>query len=308
MKVLIICSGNAIEGVSPVVRNQGESLKALGIDVEYYPVKGRGIRSYMKHIAYLKTHIKNTEYDLFHAHYSLSAIAATLAGAKPLVVSLMGSDTHTNRIMKSIIKLFARESWAKVIVKSESMKNNIGVNSAVVIPNGVDIKKIKPAQMNGRNDSSNTILFTSNPERPSKNYSLARNALSQLNGNHFNFKIVHSVSHRQIINELNNASMVLLTSRWEGSPNIVKEAMACNVPIVSTDVGDVQWLLGDVEGHYITSFDPEDVAYNIKKALEFSEKKGRTKGRERLIELGLDSETIANKIIDLYNSVLENAN
>jgi glycosyltransferase involved in cell wall biosynthesis len=104
---------------------------------------------------------------------------------------------------------------------------------------------------------------------------------------------------------LNAADILLLTSFSEGSPQIVKEAMSCNCPIVSTYVGDVRWVIGDTKGCYITTFDPADVVEKIKLALKFSEKIGRTKGRERIIELGLDSDTIAKKIIDVYYSVLE---
>ena len=81
--------------------------------------------------------------------------------------------------------------------------------------------------------------------------------------------------------------------------------MACNRPVVATDVGDIRWLFGNEPGHFITSFDPEDVAEKIKLALEFSEKYGRTNGRQRVIDLGLDSQTVAKKIINLYKEVLE---
>jgi len=98
--------------------------------------------------------------------------------------------------------------------------------------------------------------------------------------------------------------VALLTSLWEGSPNVVKEAMACNCPIVSTNVGDVKWLFGDEPGHFITGFTPEDVAEKIKLALEFSEKYGRTNGLNRIKDLGLDAETVAHKLIDLYKEII----
>ena len=79
--------------------------------------------------------------------------------------------------------------------------------------------------------------------------------------------------------------------------------MACNCPIVTTDVGDVLWLLGDTEGCYITSFEPADVADKIKKAIEFSQIKGRTNGRNQIIDLGLDSESVARRVVEVYNKV-----
>ena len=102
----------------------------------------------------------------------------------------------------------------------------------------------------------------------------------------------------------NAADMVLLTSLWEGSPNVIKNAMACNIPIVSTDVGDVREVVGDTEGCFITSFHPQDVAEQIEMALAFAGTKGRTKGRKRLVEWGLDSKTVVKRIIGVYKEVL----
>src|SRR5690606_30979119 len=96
----------------------------------------------------------------------------------------------------------------------------------------------------------------------------------------------------------------VLTSFMEGSPNVVKEAMACNCPIVATDVGDVKWVLGETEGCYIASFDPSDFAEKIKSALAFARQKGRTNGGQRITELGLDSETIAQRVLHVYKQVI----
>ena len=115
---------------------------------------------------------------------------------------------------------------------------------------------------------------------------------------------MYDASYELITYYMNAADVLLLTSLWEGSPNVIKEAMACNCPIVSTDVGDVRWVFGETEGCYLTSFDPEDVADKIKLALVFAEEKNRTNGRKRIIEFGLDTETIANKIIDVYKKVV----
>ena len=93
---------------------------------------------------------------------------------------------------------------------------------------------------------------------------------------------------------------MLLTSLWEGSPNVIKEAMACNCPIVSTDVGDVKKIIKNTQGCFITSFDPRDVSIGITKALRFGKK---TNGREHIKHL--DDKIIAKKIINLYQTVLK---
>jgi len=115
------------------------------------------------------------------------------------------------------------------------------------------------------------------------------------------FVTIIDIPHNSIVYYLNAADVLLMTLKYEGSPNIIKEAMACNCPIVSTDVGDVNWVMGETESCFITSFDPNDIVDKMKTALKFG---NRTKGRDRLIDLGLDSDTIAKKIVTLYTSVL----
>jgi glycosyltransferase involved in cell wall biosynthesis len=99
---------------------------------------------------------------------------------------------------------------------------------------------------------------------------------------------------------MNAADVVILTSLWEGSPNVIKEAMACNRPIVSTDVGDVRWIFGDTPGCYVTSNDAVDVAEKIQSALDFSKDQHVTKGRDRLLKLGLNADHVAVKILKFY--------
>ena len=106
--------------------------------------------------------------------------------------------------------------------------------------------------------------------------------------------------NREKVNLIMNAvDLLLVTSHSETGPLVVKEAMACNCPIVSTDVGDVKSIIGGTEGCYITTYDPEDVAYKIKRALDFGK---RTNGREKIKHFDLN--IIARKIIRVYEKVL----
>jgi teichuronic acid biosynthesis glycosyltransferase TuaC len=115
---------------------------------------------------------------------------------------------------------------------------------------------------------------------------------------------VHLIEHELLKYYYNAADLLLLTSYHEGSPNVIKEAMACNCPIVSTDVGDVRWVIGDIKGCYLTSFDVVDVSEKILMALEYSAVNGSTNGRDRIIELGLDSASVAKKIINIYEQLI----
>ena len=93
-----------------------------------------------------------------------------------------------------------------------------------------------------------------------------------------------------------------LPTKSEGSPQALKEAMACNCPIVATDVADIKHLLGDIEGHYICNFDPDVVAMQVAKALDFGK---RTNGRKRVIDLGLTNDLVAKKLVAIYKKVLK---
>ena len=301
MRILFISSGNAGDSISPIVLNQGESLIERKLLINFFPIKGKGFLPYFKHILILRKYRHNNKFDLFHAHYSLSAFVATLAGCRPLIVSLMGSDTKCSIFLKKIIQILAKRRWSTVIVKSASMKNDIGIDKAVIIPNGVDLRKVVPGKIEKNNQDKKIILFAADPRREVKNYYLAEKAVLLLENKNVVLKVVHSKPYSEILAEINNSDLVLLTSLWEGSPNIIKEAMACNCPIVATDVGDVKSIIGNTEGCYLTSFDPADVAEKIKSALNFGKK---SNGRQRIIDLKLDSASIAARIMQTYEVVL----
>jgi len=103
---------------------------------------------------------------------------------------------------------------------------------------------------------------------------------------------------------MNAANLLVLTSFHEGSPNVIKESMACNLPIVSTNVGDVKQVIERVDGCFLAGYETAEFSQKLKLALDFSMKTGRTKGRERILESGLDSESIAERLIDVYKRVL----
>ena len=155
------------------------------------------------------------------------------------------------------------------------------------------------------NQLNKYLLFVSDPAAQRENFKLFNEAFKLINRSDIKILTPFLINHSDLMLYYNLADVMVFTSTAEGSPNVIKEAMACNCPIVSTDVGDVKWVFGNTGGCFITTFDPQDVAEKIKLALLFSEKFGRTNGSERIIELSLDSETVAKKIIDIYEQVLK---
>lgn len=304
MKILFFCSGN--NGISPIIQAQALSLGQNGADVDIVPLIGKGFWGYLKFIGELKRQIIFLKPDIIHAHYSFCGIIASLSTRKPVICSLMGSDIIAAGYFQIIIKLFSLFFWQSTIVKSEEMRSRIGIKQCKVIPNGVDISifqslsKEKCRLELGWNQDSKIALFVGNPDRKEKNHALAKRAVELLGSEKYELKIANNISHDYINAFINAADVLVLPSLWEGSPNIVKEAMACNIPVVSTDVGDVKWLFGDFKGYYISAFNPLEFSEMVKQAADF----GITKGRDRIIELGLDSNAVAQKLISIYTKYL----
>ena len=320
MKVLFVASGNSKFGISPIVFAQGESIKNCGVDLEYFLVSQPKLRGYLRKAKELRTFLRTNQIDILHAHYGLCGFVAQLAkGEEKTVVSFMGDDvfgsvdstgryTNFSKFICKINRVFAKHRYDHVIVKSNSQFKALSVYKKIsVIPNGVDLLNLFPMCDSaaktkiGWSVEKKNIMFAANPHRPEKNFKLIRKALLHLNNKVIELQVVNGVPHDQMKWYFNAADVLVFPSLHEGSPNVIKEAMACNCPIVSTDVGDVKEVIGNTEGCYITSYDPEDVAEKIKMALEFGK---RTKGRDRIIAMGLDSDSTAKKIINLYKKVI----
>jgi teichuronic acid biosynthesis glycosyltransferase TuaC len=305
MKVLFVSSGKSGD-VGYVVRNQGESLIRYGVEVEYFTITP-GLAGYIRSVGRIRQTIREGGYDLIHAHYSFSAFAASLAGAYPLVVSLMGSDAFKNDLLKRITKILSKRRWSATIVKTDEMKRRLKLDTAHIIPNGVDMERFVPVgktvarQRLGILEDKKIVLFIAVKNRPEKNISLAKEAVDSLNYERVEFVHLFDTRNSEVAYYLNAADLMLLTSSREGGVNVIKEAMACNCPIVSTDVGDVKWVTSGTKGCFITQKDCRSIAEGIRQALNYRE---RTNGRERIFELGLDSASVARKIIKIYQSAL----
>jgi teichuronic acid biosynthesis glycosyltransferase TuaC len=317
MKVLFICSGNSANGISMVVKNQGISLEKAGIEVHYYTINGKGLKGYLSNVYLLRKNLAKQQYDLCHAHYSLSgfitAIAMLGAGVNPrkkLIVSLMGSDLFESCLLRFSARFFHRHLWARTIVKSKCMKDILESRSAIVLANGVDLERFFPSDRDeakkriGFDDQVRMIVFIGDIERPEKNYELAAEAVRLLGTQCVDLITLSNKNCEIVPYYLNAADLLLSTSLWEGSANVLKEALACNIPVVVTNVGDADEIIEGVGGCFLASFDPVDIAEKINSALNY----GRaTRGRDKLIEMGLDSVTVARRIKELYIGVLKEA-
>lgn len=306
MKVLFVSSGRGGD-VGNVVRNQGDALVKTGINIKYFVIKP-GLSGYLLSIFKIRNLFRQGKYDIVHAHYGLSGFIAAMAGCSPLIVSLMGSDIYYSRIGRVFARFFYKFCWQATIVKSQEMRVVAGMRKSYIIPNGVDMERFVPMRQSDARKhldlsiEKKLVLFIANPLRQEKNITLAEKAVEAL-GPDVELKCIYNVPNSEIPYYLNASDVLLLTSKWEGSVNVIKEAMACNCPVVATNVGDTEWLLGYVPGHFISGFDLYDLLGKLTLALEFAKQYQKTNGRVRIQQLGLDSTTVSQQIIQIYKQL-----
>ena len=309
MKVVFVASGNKnVGGVSPFVRSQFESLKEKGLDMILFPIVGHGVPSYLRAARNLRKLILKEKPDIIHAHYSICGYVATLSSfcLKPkVVVSLLGSFPEKD-LKRKVVRFFIRHIWDLTIVKSQRTADQLELDLPV-IPNGVNLAQFRLMDHMAAQElcqffsDKKYIIWCSNPSRTEKRYSLAQEALALLHDDNVVLYPVFDHPHDDVVQYMCAADALLLTSVSEGSPNVIKEAMACNCPIVSTDVGDVRWVTENVEGTYVANHDDAaSISDCIRKALSFNK---RTKGRDEIVMKGLTAEHIADRIIELYNNI-----
>lgn len=305
------------------VRSQIESLRREGISTNVLFLDGRTSRlAYATAVPAIRHALRKEAYDLVHAHYGLTGFLASLATGAPVVVSFCGSDllgtpdpsgrmTLGSRLLVRLSCAAARRA-AGVIVKSREMLERLpqAVRSggAAVIPNGVDLDLFSPRERAaarahlgiGRSDL--VALFPHTAGVPRKRLDLARAAVAHVaaSGRNLSLRIVEGVPQERLADEYAAADCMLLTSYWEGSPNVVKEALAMNLPVVSVECGDVREWIEGLAGCALVGRDPAAIAGGLGVALDHGP---LTAGRERIaaIEIGC----VARRVIAVYRAALE---
>jgi teichuronic acid biosynthesis glycosyltransferase TuaC len=235
------------------VWQQAEQLRRFGHTVDVVNILGFQSRlNYLKGAVEILRKTSSTPYDIVHAHYGFTAFAAWFRLNAPLVMTLHGSDllgSRFERLCSCVISRFADA----VIVVSEEMRQQV---PGIVIPCGVDLNIFRP---NNRDEArvrlrwpldKYLVLFPFDPRRRVKRYDLAKAAVERLKEEGIGVELVPvlDVENREMPWYYSAADVMILCSDREGSPTAIKEAMACNLPVVATDVGDVQEMLSGVAG------------------------------------------------------------
>lgn len=329
MKILIIgrYKPQFPHNLLPFVLEQGESLRQLGLEIEYMPVRG----NYFLAVRDLKRKIRECQPDIVHAHYGLSALTAELQSLVPVVTTFHNGETlnwHVN-FLTSLFSLRAKH----VVYVAQHIHDLVyfKAKNHSIIPCGVNmddchiIDQIAARQQLGFEDGVKYILFGGGFDNLRKNYAILREAVERIEqapwvpvqggercGNIVCLEM-KGLSRADCVLRMNACDLFALPSHSEGSPQALKEAMACNCPIVATDMADVRHLLGDFPGHYVLRnprptkerWDADEKSVDelialVQEALQFN---ARTNGRDRITELRLSNEQVAEHLVEIYKGV-----
>jgi len=306
------------------VRDHVESLRAHRITVDVFFTNGRESRSaYISRLAALAKTLRGEEYALIHAQHSycmfqLAAVRPVVGAMPPVVFTIHEGEalsTHRSTLWQdSFLKVFAYSKRIKkyalrmadkVVSVEERLPRAVGFTGAFsVIPPGVDTSLFRPMdRMQCRSSlglpaAEKIAFFPADPSRLGKGFALLQKALD-CSGINIRVVAAGRLQHEAMPKYMNAADIVVQTSAFEASPMVVKEAMACNRPIVCTDVGDVRALFGRTGGCFIALVDPRDIGEKISMALGSI----GAQGRSRLLELGLDLGHTTRKYLDVYKAI-----
>jgi len=306
MKILIVCSRNSGR-IAPFILEQGEDLKRAGVELDYFPIERKGFWGYLKNRKALLAKIKTFQPQLIHAHYGLSGLLANTQRRIPVVTTYHGSDINNVKIYP-----FSRLNMilsAHNIFVSEKNRLKAGLQfHQSLIPCGIDIQLFTPGDKQqarkalGLDADKKYILFAGAFKITVKNPDLAKAAVALMPG--VTLMELKGYSREQVALLLNAVDVVLMTSFTEGSPQIIKEALACNCPVVSVAVSDVPDVIENIAGCYITGYNVNEVAEKLQLALSVGKLKD---GRNRITELGLDGEMVAKQILKVYEKFIVNS-
>jgi glycosyltransferase involved in cell wall biosynthesis len=304
---------------------QIQSIQALGIETFVVDMQGIPKLKYMQLLPKIR-HLAN-QVDVIHSHFGYCGWLARIATQfsrvrRPIVMSFMGDDLlgtpinasgDLNGFSKLAVRLnkFIAKGYDKIIVKSPEMAGVLAPIPCEVIPNGVDVSvfapmdRIRACEELGISSDEYQVLFPGNPENPRKGYPLAMEAVAiaekQL-GKPIRVLALAGVAPETVPAYMNACHVMLMTSFIEGSPNVVKEAMATNLPVIGVPVGDVHQLLSGVSQCTCCSRDPYEIGSALAKTLLANE---RSNGRSAILDRRLDLKSVALRIVSLYEQSLE---
>ena len=304
MRILIVASYNK-NRYAPFIPEQANTLQQLGCEIEWFGVRGKGIRGYLRELPRLRAKIRECKPDIIHAHYGLSCLLANLATRQvPVISTYHGSDINVPSVLLFSKVAMWLSAW-NIFVSQRNVDIAKPRKHWSLIPCGVTLSdeqlqtRAAARKDLGWSASDKKVLFAGAFDNAVKDPELAKSVVVIFDD--VDLIELKGYSREQVNTLMCGANCLLMTSKTEGSPQVIKEAMACGCPIVSVDVGDVAERTSGVEGCYVVSSrEPKDIADAVAMAMAFE---GKTNGRERILAEGLTSELVAMNIMSIYKNL-----
>ena len=307
MRILIVASYNK-NRFAPFIVEQAEALKNQGCEIIWFGLQGKGLKGYLKNLPALKKKIQDYRPDVVHAHYGLSGLLANLQRRVPVVTTYHGSDINDKKALRFSKMAMCLSAW-NVFVSRKTRKIAHPKKKNSLLPCGIDLsdlqltEKIEARQRLHLQIDKKYILFAGAFDSVVKYAPLAQEAVSLLHDDQVELLELKGYSREEVTLLMCAADVFLMTSFSEGSPQVIKEAMACGCPIVSVNVGDVKERTEGVGGCYVAKTrESQEISDLIKKAMAFE---GKTEGRETILADGLENRQVAKQLMTIYAQVMK---
>ena len=304
MKVLIVASYNK-NRFAPFIQEQADALAKAGCEISYFGIQGKGVSGYLKQLSKLKKKIREFQPDIIHAHYGLSGLLANLQRRIPVVTTYHGSDINNTKVRR-FSKIAMKMSAYNVFVSQKTLDLAKPKRNFVLLPCGINLEdypivdKLEARKQMGLDVQKKYVLFAGAFDNAVKNAPLAQQAVALFPD--VELLELKGYSRQQVALLMQAVDCFLMTSHTEGSPQVIKEAMACGCPIVSVDVGDVKERLGGLEHCWVTGErTPEVLSVLLEKAVHCDD---CIESRQRIVEDGLENASVAEKLMTVYSKII----
>jgi glycosyltransferase involved in cell wall biosynthesis len=308
IQVLVVTNtypSEARPGDTPNIKDQVEDLRRLGASVDVLYIDGSRKLNYLwGALKIFSLSFTSKKYDVLHAFYGHSGALAQLQKKYPVIVTFLGSDLLSEK--DSRIGQYAARKADGVIVLTDEMRTESG-RDARVIPFGANAHIFKPYPKHearlelGLPQDKKLILFPWKPTRPEKRYWLAEEAVALLD-HYYDVELIaiYNMPREVVSKYMSACDALILTSRHEGSPLAVREAIACKLPVVAVDVGDVRSIVEQFNGGFIAERNAQAIAEKLSLALDSNQ------AFFDMSSSAYDSLSAAKQVLAFYQQMLAN--
>ncbi len=322
-RVLLVIPGEESQSGSSMIfaRRQAAKVAELGADVRVFYLRSRTSPTALYHeFRRFRACVREHRPEVIHAHFgTVTGMFAVIASGRiPVVITYRGSDLNPppRASLRSWVGRLLSHCSAplasSIVCVSQQLKQRLrwAKGRASVVPSGVDTDLFVPVARHvarrklGWPELDRVVLFNAGHDPINKRLDLAQATVESARKviPELRLEIMAGRTEPNAVPLLMSAAdCLLVTSDSEGSPTVVQEALATNLPVVSVDVGDVPERLEGIMHTRVVARDPVRLAAAV---VELVREPLRTNGRDRAQQLS--AQIIAEELCRLYRRVRKN--